>query len=121
MSELPISSKYRSRPNEPVSEEEREQLSRRLNSAFADGALDAEQYEARLDRLFAAGTLGELVPVVDGLPPAATYEQPAMVVQGGGRPGEVTPANSANRAAAITVGVVAAAVLLIAILLVVLL
>ena len=121
MSELPISSPYRSRPDAPVTDAEREQLSARLNTAFTDGALPADDYQARLDTLFAASTLGQLVPVVDGLPPATTYDAPAMVASSGGVPGELSPTRSATRA---TVGVlvaVSAAVLVVVVLLVVLL
>ena len=85
MSELPISSPYRSTPDGPVTDSEREQLSARLNTAYADGRLDADDYQARLDTLFAASRLGQLVPVVDGLPPATTYDSPAMVAPGAAR------------------------------------
>ena len=92
MSELPISSPYRSRPDAPVTDAEREQLNVRLNTAYTDGRLDADDYQARLDALFGARTLGQLVPVVDGLPPAATYADPALVEAGAGAPGEVSRA-----------------------------
>ena len=104
MSELPISSPYRSRPDAPVTDSEREQLSARLNTAYADGALDADDYQTRLDGLFAATTLGQLVPVVDGLPPAATYDSPSIVASGGGRPGELAPARDAR---GVSLGVIA--------------
>ena len=39
-SELPISSPYRSTPDAPVTESEREQVSSRLNAAFTSGELD---------------------------------------------------------------------------------
>lgn len=120
MSELPISSPYRSKPAEPVSDDERDRLSRRLNAAFTDGALTQEDYQARLDRLFAAQQLGELVPVVQGLPPLQTYDNPAIVDSGSGRPGELAEAKSGNRMAVIAVGVVVGVVALIAILLVIL-
>ncbi len=121
MSELPISSKYRSRPNDPVSDDEREELSRRINAAYTEGTLDPDDYRQRLDRLFAASSMGELVPVVEGLPPAQTYEQPAMVVQTTGAPGQVSTSRSGTRAAAVAVGTVSAVVLVIVILLIVLL
>lgn len=120
MSELPISSPYRSTPDAPVSEREREQLSERLNTAYADGKLSAEDYQARLDTLFAATRLGQLVGVVEGLPAAATYSDPAIVA-GGGRPGELTPARSGSRLALVGGGGVVAAVLLIVLLLIILL
>ena len=120
--ELPISSPYRSTPEAPVTEAERNQLSSRLNAAFEAGTLDADEYRARLDTLFAASRLGELVPVVEGLPPLQTYADPAIVATApAGRAGEVSPARSANGIALVAVGGVVALVVLIAILLVVLL
>lgn len=83
MSNLPISSKYRSRPTEPVSDEERNQLSSMANDAYADGKLTNEQYQSHLDTIFDARTLGELVPVVESLGKTPTYNQPALVDQGG--------------------------------------
>jgi len=121
VSELPISSPYRSTPGAPVTEAEREQLSARINSAYADGRLDADDYQARLDSLFAASTLGQLVPVVDGLPPAPTYDSPAMVAPSGGVPGEVSEARNASRVSLGLVVGVLAVLLVIVILLVVLL
>jgi hypothetical protein len=121
VSELPISSPYRSTPGAPVTEAEREQLSARINSAYADGRLDAEDYQARLDSLFAASTLGQLVPVVDGLPPAPTYDSPAMVASSGGVPGELSESRDARRVSLGLVVGVSAVILIIVILLVVLL
>ena len=117
-SELPISSPYRSTPDAVVSEAERNQLSTRLNAAFEAGTLDADEYRARLDRLFAAQRLGELVPVVEGLPPQQTYATPALVNGTGGRPGELAPARNAAGPALVAVAVVAVSVLVLAILLV---
>jgi hypothetical protein len=120
--ELPISSPYRSTPDAPVTEAERDQLSSRLNAAYEAGKLDADQYRVRLDTLFAAQRLGELVPVVQGLPPLQTYADPAIVAAApAGRPGELATARSANGVALVAVGGVVALVVLIAILLVVLL
>jgi hypothetical protein len=120
VSELPISSPYRSKPAEPVSDDERDRLSRRLNSAFTDGTLTQEEYQARLDQLFAAQRLGELVPVVQGLPPLQTYDSPAIIDTGSGQPGELAEAKSGNRLAVVAVGAVVGVVALIAILLVIL-
>jgi hypothetical protein len=120
--ELPISSPYRSTPDAPVTEAERNQLSTRLNAAYEAGGMDADEYRARLDTLFAAQRMGELVPVVQGLPPLQTYADPAIVATASaGRPGEVSPARSANGVALVAVGGVVGLVLLIAILLVILL
>jgi len=111
--ELPLSSPYRSTPDAPVTETERDQLSSRLNAAFEAGQLDPEDYHARLDRLFAAGRLGELVPVVTGLPPLQTYDPPALVAGAGGQPGQLAPARGATALTLGVVGGVAAAVLLV--------
>ena len=119
--ELPISSPYRSTPDAPVTEAERNQLSSRLNAAYEAGTMDADDYRARLDTLFAAQRMGELVPVVQGLPPLQTYTDPAIVAASGGRPGEVSQPRSATGVALVAVGGVLLAVLLIVILLVILL
>ena len=121
MSELPISSPYRSTPDAPVTEAERERLSARLNAAFAAGSLDADAYHARLDRLFAASRLGELVPEVEGLPPLPTHNDPAIVVGPGGEPGQLAPARSGTGLSLVTVSVVGGVVLLVALLLLILL
>ena len=120
MSELPISSPYRSRPDAPVTDAEREQLSARLNTAYTDGRLDADDYQARLDTLFAASTLGQLVPVVDGLPPATTYASPAIVGQGTGTPGELSEARDARGVSLGVIVAVAAVIVILAILFLVL-
>ncbi|GAA3619485.1 DUF1707 SHOCT-like domain-containing protein [Microlunatus ginsengisoli] len=106
MSELPISSPYRSTPDAPVSDAERDQLNGRLNAAFEAGSIDADDFRSRLDRLFAAQRLGELVPVVQGLPPLPTYDTPSIVDVGTGQPGEVSEARPAERIALILIAVV---------------
>ena len=119
-SELPISSPYRSTPDAPVSEQERERLSARLNAAYTDGKVSAEDYQARLDTLFAATRLGQLVPVVEGLPPAQTYDSPAIVASTGGQPGQLAEARPAGGVSLVAVAGVTGVVVLIAILLLVL-
>jgi DUF1707 SHOCT-like domain len=119
-SNLPISSPYRSTPDAPVTDAERDRVSARLNAAFTAGTLDQDDYQARLDLLFAATRLGELVPVVEGLPPLPTHSSPAIVASSGGQPGELSESRPPGRLTAVVVGGVAAVVLLIAILLVLL-
>lgn len=119
-SNLPISSPYRSTPDAPVTDAERDRLSARLNAAFTAGTLDQDDYRARLDLLFAAKRLGELVPVVNGLPPLPTHSSPAIVENSNGQPGELSESRPPGRLTAAVVGGVAAAILLIVILLVVL-
>ena len=121
MSDLPISSPYRSTPDAPVADGEREQLNSRLNAAYTAGSLDADDYQARLDQLFAARRMGELLPVVEGLPPLQTYDSPSIVASTGGRPGEVSVARSAGGVSMIAVGGIAALVVIVVILLLVLL
>lgn len=116
MSDLPISSPYRSRPEAPVGDRERDELTARLNSAFTNGNLDSDDYQVRLDRLFAASKMGELVPVVDGLPPMQTYDNPANITSGG-TPGEVGEARGGHRLTLAVLLALVAVVVLIAILL----
>jgi len=119
-SDLPISSPYRSSPEAPVTDVERDQLSSRLNAAFTEGTLNADDYQSRLDQLFAAQKLGQLVPVVTGLPPLQTYADPAIVTSGG-QPGQVAESRNASRLTVAVVGGLAVVVLLIVVLLVALL
>jgi hypothetical protein len=119
-SNLPISSPYRSTPDAPVTDAERDRLTARLNAAFTAGTLDQDDYRARLDLLFAAKRLGELVPVVEGLPPLPTHSSPAIVTGSNGQPGELSESRPPGRLTAVVVGGVAAVVLLIAVLLVLL-
>lgn len=120
MSNLPISSKYRSQANLPVDDREREDLVRRLNEAFSDGDITTDDYQPLLDRVFGARTLGELLPVVERLPVKATYNSPAIVQQGANRPGpgELTSTRPALRAglAVMVGGGIAALALILAIL-----
>lgn len=104
VSELPLSSKYRSTPDVAVSDDEREDLTERLNAAFTRGDIDDEDYRRRLDTLYSAHRLGELVPVVVGLPPRQTYSAPAIVEQSSGQPGELEPSRSAVRPALLVAG-----------------
>jgi Domain of unknown function (DUF1707) len=118
-SNLPISSPYRSKPEAPVTDAEREQLTSRLNAAFTDGKLEQEDYQFRLDQLFAATRMGQLLPVVEGLPPMPTHSNPEIVDSGDGEPGQLAEPRNASRFALVLIAVVAAVVVLIAILLVV--
>lgn len=119
-SNLPISSPYRSTPDAPVTDAERDRLNARLNAAYTAGTLDQDDYRTRLDRLFAAQRLGELVPVVEGLPPLPTHSTPAIVTSSGGQPGELSESRPPGRLTAMVVGGVAVTILVIAILLVLL-
>jgi hypothetical protein len=114
-SNLPISSPYRSTPEAPVTDTERDQLTSRLNGAFTEGTITQDDYQARLDQLYAAQKLGQLVPVVDGLPPLQTYDNPAIITSGG-QPGLLAESKSANNFALLVVGGIAAVIVLISIL-----
>ena len=119
MSELPISSPYRSTPQAPVTESERNQLSARLNAAYEAGALDSDDFAVRLDRLFAARQMGELLPVVEGLPPLPTYQGPTFGA-GSSAPGQVSDGRNATRLSLAVIAVLVAVIVLIAVLLIIL-
>lgn len=118
--DLPISSKYRSTPNEPVSEAERSQLSEQLNAAFTAGRIDQSTYSELLDQVFAAQRLGDLAGVVEVLGKPPTHAVPAIVAQeAGGRPGELaeTRTPAARSTIALVGGMAAVALLAIVVLL----
>lgn len=105
MSNLPISSKYRSRPNDPVSEDERNQLSAQLNDTFTQGTVDQDTYDRLLGQIFDAQRLGELVEVVETIGKPATHDTPAIVDQAPkGQPGQLSEIKRPN--SALTLGVV---------------
>ncbi|GAA4904689.1 hypothetical protein GCM10025789_24790 [Tessaracoccus lubricantis] len=116
---LPPSSKYLQRANDPVDETERSSITQRLNDAFADGRLTHDEYAAAMDVVYDARTLGDLVPVMEKLPAAAT-SVPAIVEQGGPPAGQVSEARSLVPVAALVgiVGVSLVAVLIILLLLI---
>lgn len=118
MSELPISSKYRSTPDKPVTEEERNELTQRLNEAFEAGQLKQTDYSSRLDQLYAATQLGELVPVVDGLPAVQSYSEPDAVKQESTTaPGQLEEARDARPMTFWVIAAIIAVVILLVILL----
>jgi len=106
--ELPPSSRYRQQAGSPVDDQERNDLAARLGDRYAAGELDDDAYRELLDRVFSATSLGELVPVVEALPPRPTHGTPAIAQGvGAGRPGEVTESRNAVPAALYaTIGVV---------------
>ncbi len=101
MDNLPISSKYRSRPLDPLTDGEREELAGRLNEEFARGGIDTDDYRAMLDRVFAARILGDVADVVSALPAKDTFAVPSVIEQGSVAPGELVPAKSAGNRGAI--------------------
>ena len=120
--ELPPSSKYLARQDEPVSDAERESLAARLAEEFEAGRMDQPTYLELVDITYDASTLGELAPVVRKVP-ADVGKTPDIVRQGAGsgKPGELAPIKQTMPPVAIA-GAVAGVglVLLIAILLIIL-
>lgn len=68
MSGLPIESNYSHEPTRPVSDDERAELTRRVNEAYEKGELPLETYQEVMDGIYSAKTVGELVPLVSSLP-----------------------------------------------------
>lgn len=91
VNELPPSSKYIARGNEPVSDADRSDLNTRLNDAFAEGRIDEPAFQSHLDLVYRARTLGELVPVVRDLPARPVYRAPDIGPEAGTAPGELVP------------------------------
>ncbi|MFI5754484.1 DUF1707 domain-containing protein [Streptomyces sp. NPDC051569] len=60
------------RPDTRASDAEREQIAERLREAVAEGRLDMEEFEERLEAAFTARTHGELAPLVRDLPAPGT-------------------------------------------------
>ncbi len=110
---LPMSSKYRGTPHEPVTDADREELTRRLNQALEDG-------RQLLDQVYAANQLGDLVPIVEQLPPLQTAGVPATIDRSIGRPGELSETKSAVPLARALVPIGIGATLLVVVLVVLL-
>jgi len=55
-------------PNLRASDAEREAMADRLRTHHTDGRLDSEEFQERLDRCFAAKTVGELAELTRDLP-----------------------------------------------------
>ncbi|MEA5154125.1 DUF1707 domain-containing protein [Raineyella sp.] len=121
-SNLPVPYRYRSEPATPVSDQERDDLTARVNAAYTDGRLDDEAYHAALDRVFAARTLGELVPVVEVVGAVPTYREPAIVASTTtNRPGELADIKGPGRAGLLVLAIGGGALLVLVVLLAVLL
>jgi hypothetical protein len=71
-----------------ASDADRERVADVLREAFAEGRLDAEEHAERLEAVYAAKTMGDLVPLTKDLPdaqapgaapaPSETYSAPAV-------------------------------------------
>lgn len=123
MPELPRSSRYLATPDAILAEAERTELVERLNAAYADGLIKADDYEQHLDRLFSAQKLGEVAPVVAELPVKPTHDTPAVVPVGAGKPGELAPIRppSQSRGLMLALGGVGLSALLLLVVLLILL
>lgn len=74
-------------PEMRASDAERERVAERLRDAVAEGRLDMEEFEQRLDIAYRARTHGELVPLVADLPaPGAGAADPLPAVDPAGAP-----------------------------------
>ena len=74
-----------------ASDADRNTAAAMLGNAYAEGRLDNDEYQQRLDQAMSSKSLGELVPVLADIVPAP--QQPASAVQPGpqrGRPGFLT-------------------------------
>jgi hypothetical protein len=70
-----------------ASDAERDRVASVLNDALAEGRLTAEEHGERLDRIYAAKTQAELVPVIEDLP--ARSEQPVDIAAPAARPSRI--------------------------------
>ncbi|MCC9703916.1 DUF1707 domain-containing protein [Streptomyces sp. MNU76] len=64
-----------------ASDADRERVSEQLRDALAEGRLDMEEFEERLDATYKARTYGELAPITRDLPGAGAVAPPAVVPQ----------------------------------------
>ncbi|MYZ37821.1 MULTISPECIES: DUF1707 domain-containing protein [unclassified Streptomyces] len=71
-------------PDTRASDAEREQVAERLREAVAEGRLDMEEFDERLDATYKARTHGELVPLVRDLPAPGTATDVALAPSSGG-------------------------------------
>jgi hypothetical protein len=61
-------------PNLRAADVDREATSERLRHHHVDGRLDADEFQARIDRCYQAKTIGDLEQLVTDLPPEPTSE-----------------------------------------------
>jgi hypothetical protein len=70
-------------PEMRASDTERERVAERLRDAVAEGRLDMEEFEQRLDAAYKARTHGELEPLVRDLPASGTVLSPVAAASTG--------------------------------------
>ena len=73
-----------------ISDADRARFADVIGDAFAEGRLTREEYEDRLSTTMSARTVADLVPVLDGLPPATSAAALAPLVG----MGAITPATA---------------------------
>jgi Domain of unknown function (DUF1707) len=61
-------------PNQRAADADREETSERLRRHHAEGRLDAEEFQERVDRCYQAKTIGDLDRLVTDLPPEPVSE-----------------------------------------------
>ncbi|WP_323746635.1 DUF1707 SHOCT-like domain-containing protein [Catenulispora pinisilvae] len=76
-----------------ASDADRDRVAEALREAYAEGRLDVEEHNERLDRTYQAKTLGELTPLLSDLPQRHTHT--ASPVPGPGNPIPAMPADYA--------------------------
>ncbi|MBN3929827.1 DUF1707 and DUF2154 domain-containing protein [Streptomyces verrucosisporus] len=70
-------------PEMRASDADRERVAEVLREAVAEGRLNMEEFQERLDSVYAARTQGELAPLVRDLPQATTAATPAEPARAG--------------------------------------
>lgn len=75
-----------------ASDTDREQVTTVLSTAFAEGRITLEEHDERLDRVLAARTFDDLVPITHDLVPSAAPATPSLPATAGERPYTVVPA-----------------------------
>jgi Domain of unknown function (DUF1707)./Predicted membrane protein (DUF2154). len=68
-------------PELRASDADRERVTEQLRDALAEGRLDMEEFEERLEATYASRTYGELAPITRDLPGAAVTARVSMVKQ----------------------------------------
>src|ERR1051326_9215025 len=80
-----------------ASDADRDRVADALRDAYAEGRLDVEEHNERIDRAYKAKTLGELVPLLSDLPQRHVMTGPAPASGPGypARPGAGSPPGTA--------------------------
>jgi hypothetical protein len=70
-------------PELRASDADRERVAEMLRDALAEGRLDMEEFEERLEATYAARTYGELAPITRDLPAPGVAPPPVVALHGG--------------------------------------